>query len=221
MGRLLNIVNQLHRRTARDYVGRMADDKVHCSVVARRFDRDYWDGDRRYGYGGYKYLAGRWAPVAQALITTYGLKAGSRVLDVGCGKGFLLYEMQRIEPGLELVGVDISQPGLDGRHPELKADLRIHDARKPLPFPAQHFDLVITLNALHNLRLPELQVALGEINRVGRQGYLLLESYRSEQELFNLQCWAHTCESFFDTEEWIWLYRHFGYHGDYEFIYFS
>ncbi len=221
MGTLRNFVTPLHQATARKYIERMRDDKVACMLKAKEYGPDYWDGDRRYGYGGYKYLPGRWAPVAQALITTYGLQGGSRVLDIGCGKGFLLYEMQRLQPGLELVGVDTSQSGIDGRHPELKADLRLHDARKPLPFADQHFDLVITLNALHNLRLPELQVALGEMNRVGHQGYLLLESYRSEQELFNLQCWALTCASFFDTAEWLWLYRHFGYRGDYEFIYFE
>ena len=72
MGELHGIVNQLHRRTARDYVGRMSDSKVHCSVVARRFDRDYWDGDRRYGYGGYKY-DGRWSVVAKQLVDIYSL----------------------------------------------------------------------------------------------------------------------------------------------------
>ena len=77
MGRLLNIVNQLHRRTARDYIGRMGDEKVHCSEVARRFDRDYWDGDRRYGYGGYKY-DGRWSVVAKQLVDTYALQRTTR-----------------------------------------------------------------------------------------------------------------------------------------------
>ena len=103
MSQLMNFVTPLHQATKRDYLARMIDDKVHCMHKAKEYEQDYWDGDRRFGYGGYKYLPGRWKPVAQALITNYGLKAGSRVLDVGCGKGFLLYEMQLIEPGLELV----------------------------------------------------------------------------------------------------------------------
>lgn len=221
MGKLLNLVTPLHLSTKRDYLARMIDDKVHCMLKAKEYEFDYWDGDRRYGYGGYKYLPGRWKPVAQALITNYGLKAGSRVLDVGCGKGFLLYEMQLIEPGLELVGFDISAHGLASALPELKASLFRHRAQDPYPFGNDHFDLVISLGCLHNLRIFELQTALGEIERVGKQGYVMLESYRNEQEQFNLQCWALTCESFFDTEEWIWLYRHFGYTGDYEFIYFE
>lgn len=221
MGQLRNFVTSLHQSTKRDVLARMIDNKVECMLKAKEYEQDYWDGDRRHGYGGYKYLPGRWAPVAKALIDTYGLKAGSRVLDVGCGKGFLLYEMQIIEPGLELVGFDVSKHGLASVLPELKASLFNYRAQDAYPFGDQEFDLVISLGALHNLRIFELKTALAEIQRVGRQGYVMLESYRNEQELFNLQCWALTCESFFDTAEWIWLYRDFGYTGDYEFIYFE
>lgn len=221
MGQLRNFVTPLHKATRRNYLERMVNDKVACMLKAKEYEADYWDGDRKFGYGGYKYLPGRWKPVAQALIDTYGLKAGSRVLDVGCGKGFLLYEMQLLEPGLELVGFDVSKHGLESALPELRASLFRHRAQDAYPFEDKAFDLVISLGCLHNLRIFELETALREIQRVGRQGYIMLESYRNELELFNLQCWALTCESFFDVEEWIWLYRHFGFAGDYEFIFFE
>ena len=221
MGRLLNIVSPLHKQTARDYLARMMDDKVHCMLKAKEYEFDYWDGDRRYGYGGYSYVPGRWKPVAEALTQTYGLKPGDKVLDVGCGKAFLLYEMQLLIPELQLVGFEISQHGLSRKHPEFKGTLFRHRAQDEYPFGDKEFDLVISLATLHNLRIFELKTALGEIERVGKQKYIMLESYRNEKEMFNLECWALTAESFFDTEEWIWLYEHFGYTGDYEFIYFE
>ena len=102
MGRLLNIVTPLHRMTKRDYIGRMQDEKVHCMLKAKEYEADYWDGDRRYGYGGYRYIEGRWKPVAQALIDLHGLKGKVRILDVGCGKGYLLREFKLLLPEAEL-----------------------------------------------------------------------------------------------------------------------
>jgi ubiquinone/menaquinone biosynthesis C-methylase UbiE len=221
MGQLRHFVTPLHQATKRDYLARMVDDKVHCMNVAKEYGPDYWDGDRRYGYGGYSYMPGRWKSVAEALIHTYGLTAGSKVLDVGCGKGFLLHEMLLLEPELQITGFDISEYGISCSTDLVRPHLFLHKAQDTYPFADKEFDLVISLGTLHNLRLFELKAALLQIERVGKQGYVMLESYRNEQELFNLQCWALTCESFFDEEEWIWLYKHFGYSGDYEFIYFE
>jgi len=110
----VDFLGALHNRTKRDYVGRMMDEKVHCMLKAKEYEADYWDGDRRYGYGGYRYLEGRWKPVAAALIDLYGLKGKCRILDVGCGKGFLLREFKLLLPEAELVGFDVSRHGLAG-----------------------------------------------------------------------------------------------------------
>jgi ubiquinone/menaquinone biosynthesis C-methylase UbiE len=221
MGKFVNYVTPLHQATSRDYIDRMVDEKVFCMLKAKEYEADYWDGDRRFGYGGYKYLAGWWKPVAEALIENYGLTNESSVLDVGCGKGYLLYELKLLLPNIRIAGFDISNHGLENAKDEIKEFLFKHKAQEPYPYEDNEFDLVISLGCMHNLRLFELEIALKEIERVGKNGYIMMESYRNEQEQFNLQCWALTCESFFDHKEWPWLYTHFGYSGDYEFIYFE
>jgi ubiquinone/menaquinone biosynthesis C-methylase UbiE len=220
MGRLLNVVTPLHKRTKRDYLARMQDDKVACMLKAKEYEADYWDGNRRFGYGGYKY-DGRWKVVAEELIKTYGLRDGARILDVGCGKGFLLHEFKQLLPAAEVVGFDVSKHGLADAPEPIRPYLFRYRAQDAYPWGDQHFDLVVSVGALHNLRLFELRTALKEVQRVGKNKYVMVESYRNELEQFNLQCWALTAESFFDTAEWIWLYDHFGYSGDYEFIYFE
>ena len=221
MKNLLNVVTPLHKSTERDYLARMVDDKVHCMEIAKQYGKDYWDGDRRYGYGGYKYMPGRWRPVAEKLIKTYNLNYKSKILDIGCGKGYLLHEIKLLIPNINIVGLDFSEYGLTNAKDEIKPFIYKYKAGSKLPHKDNEFNLVISLGTFHNLRLPELKIALSEMERVGKKGYLMLESYRNEEELFNLQCWALTAESFFDKKEWEWIYNHFGYSGDYEFIYFS
>ena len=221
MGILKNLVTSLHQQTKRNYIERMKNEKIKCSKIAMKFEKEYWDGDRKFGYGGYKYIPGRWKDVAQKLIDTYKLKSGSSVLDVGCGKGFLLYEMKLLLPDLQISGFDVSKHGIADAKVEIKKDLFIHKAQQPYPFEDKQFDLVISLGCLHNLRIFDLEVALKEIERAGKQSYIMVESFRSVDELFNLQCWALTCPAFFNPKEWIWIYEKFGYKGDYEFIYFE
>jgi len=198
----------------------MVDEKVHCMLKAKEYEFDYWDGDRRYGYGGYKY-DGRWKVVAEKLIDIYNLQPDAKILDVGCGKAHLLYELKQLLPEAEIHGFDISRHGLADAPEAIRDSLFSYRAQDAYPYGDNHFDLVITLGCLHNLRIFELETAVREIERVGKNKYIMLESYRNEEEQFNLQCWALTAEAFFDTAEWIWLYNHFGYTGDYEFIYFE
>ena len=220
MGKMLNIVSLLHRKTKRDYIGRMTDNKVECMKIARRYDKSYWDGDRRYGYGGYKY-DGRWLDVAKKLIETYNLKENAKILDVGCGKGFLLYEFKKLLPKSKIVGFDISKYAIENAKEEIKTNLLIHRAQDAYNFKDKEFDLVVSITTLHNLEIFDLKSALNEIDRVGKNKYIVVESYRNEEELFNLECWALTAKAFFSTEEWTWLFNYLGYTGDYEFIYFE
>src|SRR3974390_2643073 len=133
MGRLLNIVTPLHRATKRDYLARMVDDKVHCMLKAKEYEFDYWDGDRRYGYGGYKY-DGRWKIVAEKFIFLYGLKPNSKILDVGCGKAHLLYEFSLLLPEADITGFDISKHGLAGPPEPIRSRLFRYRAQDAYPW---------------------------------------------------------------------------------------
>jgi len=220
VGRMLNIVTPLHKRSKREYLQRMVDNKLEAVAIAKKYGAEYWDGARRYGYGGYKY-DGRWKTVAEKLIEEYRLKSDARILDVGCGKGFLLYEFKQLLPEADVVGFDISEYGIANSKEEIRDRLFVYKAQNAYPFGDKSFDLIVSLGCCHNIHVFELEMAVKEIERVGKNKYFMVESYRNEQELFNLQCWALTCESFFDTAEWIWLLNRFGYTGDYEFIYFE
>ncbi len=221
MGNLVNYISSLHKSTSRSYLDRMNDQKVECMIEAKKYGDEYWDGNRRFGYGGYKYIEGRWKPVAEILIQKYNLNNDSKILDVGCGKGFLLYEIKLLLPKIKICGFDSSKYALDNSKEEIKQNLFSLQAQEIYPFKDKEYDLTISINTLHNLKIFDLAKALKEIQRVSKNSYICVESFRNDLELFNLECWALTCQSFFSPDEWIWIYNQFGYLGDYEFIYFE
>ena len=219
----VDFIAPLHKATRRDYLGRVTDPefpKAKAATLAKQWGKDYWDGDRRTGYGGMNY-DGRWRQVADAMVKHYGLKAGHKVLDVGCGKGFLLYDLTQALPGLEVRGVEISDYARIHAKAEIKERIHLGHARK-LPYADGEFDLVISINTLHNLECFDLDSALREIQRVGKKNrYVCVESWRNEQEKANLMYWQLTCESFLTPKGWEWWFQHTGYTGDHSFIYFE
>ena len=217
---LRNIITSQHRKTKRNYIERMINDKVKCMKIAKKYNFHYWDGNRKYGYGGYKYIEGYWTNIAKKIISIYKLNNTSSLLDVGCGKAFLLYEIKKILPKIRIVGFDSSKYAIKNSKKEIKKNLFVHKAQNKFKFKDNEFDLAISINCIHNLEIFDLEKCIKEIKRVSKKSYIATESYRNEKELFNLQCWALTCESFYSKSEWIWLLKKFGYKRDYEFIYF-
>ncbi len=217
----IDFVSSLHKATKRDYIGRIiSDDKAECAKIAKKYGYDYWEGDRKYGYGGYKY-DGRWRKVAEKLADHYRLKPGQKVLDIGCGMAHLLYELTQVTPGICVKGIDISRYALEHAKEEVRSGLQYGQAQN-IPFPDKEFDLVISLATLHNLKVYDLKKAIQEIERVSKgKSYIMVESFRNEREEVNMLYWQLTCASYYSTEEWEWLYKEWGYKGDYSFIFFE
>ncbi len=217
----IDFITNHHKKTKRNYLERVNKvNKAECAVKAKKWGYDYWDGSRDINYGGYKY-DGRWEPVAKKMIDHYKLKSDSKILDVGCGKGFILYEFKKLLPNSEIKGLDISSYAIKNAKDEVKKNLVLGHANS-LPFEKDYFDLVISLNTLHNLHCYDMKKALSEIERVGKSNkYICVESYRNEFEKMNLLYWQVTCECFFTPEEWKWWFDLAGYKGDHSFIYFE
>jgi protein-L-isoaspartate(D-aspartate) O-methyltransferase len=217
----IDFILQLHNAAKRNYLARVTEaDKAECATISKQFGFDYFDGDRKYGYGGFKY-DGRWLPVAQAMVKRYGLPDDARILDIGCAKGFLVHDFMKVLSGADVVGLDISEYAIAHAMPEVKGRVSVGDAVS-LPYPDKSFDLVVSINTLHNLRIYDLDKALREIERVGkRYKYIVMDSYRDEREKVNLLYWQLTCECIFTPQEWEWIFENAGYTGDYGCVFFE
>lgn len=220
----VDFISKLHNSTKRDYLSRVNDSlypKAKAAELAKKYDYDYWDGDRRICYGGYKYIPGRWESVAKEMIEYYNLSAESKILDIGCGKGYLLYDFTKILPKSDVYGIDISSYAIDNAKQEIKSSLTLGNANS-LPWPDNYFDLVISINSLHCLSCYDLEKALIEMERVGnKHKYLCIESFRNESEKANLLYWQNTCESFHNPQGWDWWFEKTKYTGDHSFIFFE
>ena len=220
----IDFLSPLHKSTKRDYISRVIDKsfpKAKAAELAKKFDFDYWDGDRKICYGGYHYIEGRWEKVAHEMCSYYKLPKRPKILDVGCGKGYLLYDFKKVIPNAEIYGLDISRYALENSKEEIKKNLTLGSATN-LPWPDNYFDLVISINTIHCLHLHDLTKSIQEIQRVGNSNkYICVESFRNESEKANLLYWQVTCEAFHNPESWRWLFETYGYTGDYSFIYFE
>jgi ubiquinone/menaquinone biosynthesis C-methylase UbiE len=202
-------------RTKRNVDERGAQKTPEDRAIARQFGKEFFDGDRKHGYGGFSYHPRFWQPVMPDFIKHFGLTKDSSVLDVGCAKGFMLYDLSQALPGIKVRGVDISSYAIENAVAEMKPYLQVGDARK-LPFPDKSFDVVISITTLHNLNQPDFVQALHEIQRVGRgKSFITLDAYRDEEERKRMESWNLTAQTVMHVAEWRKFFDEIGYTGDY------
>lgn len=202
-------------RTKRDVKERGATKTEEDRAIARRFGKEFFDGERRHGYGGFAYHPRFWQPVIPTFQKQYGLRPGSQVLDVGCAKGFMLHDLREKIPEIEVHGVDVSSYAVANAYEPVKSFVSVADARK-LPFPDRSFDLVISINTIHNLEKGDLILALKEIQRVSRKhSFITVDAYRNEEEKEAMFAWNLTAKTILPVDEWKELFLQAGYTGDY------
>jgi ubiquinone/menaquinone biosynthesis C-methylase UbiE len=202
-------------RTVRNVKERGATKTEEDRAVARQFGREFFDGERKHGYGGFNYHPRFWQPVIPTLREHFGLTADSSLLDVGCAKGFMLHDLAEAIPGITIGGVDVSQYAIDHSLEDVRPHLRVADVRA-LPFPDKSFDVVISINTVHNLEGEGLATALREIERVSRLGaFITVDAYRNEEEKEAMMAWNLTAKTILHVDEWKALFKDVGYNGDY------
>lgn len=183
--------------------------------VARRFDKEFFDGDRLTGYGGYNYHPRFWRETVTRFRDHYDLTAQSSVLDVGCGKGFMLHDFREGIPGITVAGVDISEYAISNAMDDVKPFVQVGDAKK-LPYPDKSFDVTISINTIHNLHLEECKQSLREISRVSRRGsFIVVDAWRSDEERQRMLAWNLTAVTYMHVNDWKRLFDEVGYKGDY------
>lgn len=203
-----------HPKTVRDYDKRMQEKTPEIIATAKKFDRDFFDGERKCGYGGYKY-DGRWKTVVKRMKDYYNLPDNAAILDIGCAKGFMLHDFKEIMPGCTIAGIDVSSYAIENAMPSVKQFLKIASAESLL-YSDKSFDLVISINSIHNLPLERLKKALQEIQRVCRgHSYITVDAWRNELERENLFKWVLTAETMMSVDDWKKLFKEVGYTGDY------
>jgi hypothetical protein len=184
-------------------------------AIARKFGQEFFDGDRAHGYGGFSYNPRFWTPVAPAFQKHFDLKAGDAVLDVGCAKAFMMHDMARLIPGLVVKGVDVSEYAIENAMADMREHVQVADAVS-LPFPDKSFDVVISINTIHNLARAECAKALKEIQRVARRGaFITVDAYADEDQRRRMDAWNLTAKTIMHVDEWKSFFSECGYTGDY------
>jgi SAM-dependent methyltransferase len=202
-------------QTKRDTSARSQEKSEKVRAIARRFGEEFFDGDRLYGYGGFKYMPRFWQPVIPDLIQHFGLRNGHALLDVGCAKGFMLHDLKQALPNVNAQGIDISEYAIENSKKEVKPFLQVACATD-IPFENNAFDVVTSINTVHNLELDACGKALQEIERVSKgKAFITVDAYRNNEEKQRMHEWNLTAKTIMHVDEWKVFFQDVGYTGDY------
>ena len=214
MGQEIDLLEN-YPRTKRNVEERGATKTEDVRHVARQFGKEFFDGDRQYGYGGFKYFSRFWQPVIPTFQKHFGLTGRSSLLDVGCAKGFMLHDLVELIPDIMVSGVDVSDYAIEHAMDDIKSKVQVADARD-LPFADNSFDVVIAINTIHNLDRDDCAQALREIERVSRKGsFITVDAYRNDDEKERMLAWNLTAKTIMSVDEWVAFFEEVGYTGDY------
>lgn len=214
MGKEINLL-QNYPKAKRNLTIRNSNKTDKVVRIARKFGKDFFDGDRKYGYGGFSYNKKYWSKVVVDFKNYWKLSGKNSVLDIGCAKGFMLYDLKKLIPAIKIIGVDISKYAIkNGKNP-IKKYLKIGNAKK-LSFADKSFDYVISINTIHNLPKSECASALREIQRISNKGsFIVVDAYRDLKEKQRMMKWNLTAKTIMSVKQWKLFFKKNGYTGDY------
>ncbi|MBE3092262.1 MAG: class I SAM-dependent methyltransferase [Actinobacteria bacterium] len=214
MGQEIDLLEN-YPKTKRNIEERGSTKTEEVRAIARQFGIDFFDGARKYGYGGYNYNPRFWQPVIPTFQKYFNLSSKSSVLDIGCGKGFMMHDMALLIPGIRVKGIDISEYAIENAIEDMKPHVQVANA-KELPFDNKSFDVVISINTVHNLEKEDCAQALREIERISKEkSFITVDAYRNEKEKELMYAWNLTAKTIMQVDEWIRFFNDTGYSGDY------
>lgn len=214
MGKEIDLLKN-YPKSKRNVDQRGAEKTEEDRAIARRFGKEFFDGDRKHGYGGFSYHPRFWQPVIPTFQEHFELTGDSSLLDVGCAKGFMLHDFFELIPGMRVSGIDVSSYAIENAIESVRNKVAVGDARK-LEFEDDSFDVVIAINTIHNLDREDCGVALQEIERVAKKNaFITVDAYRTEEEREAMMAWNLTAKTIMHVDEWIGFFDEVGYTGDY------
>ena len=214
MGKEIDLLEN-YPKPNRDLSKRLNEKTEEDRKIARKFGKEFFDGKRSQGYGGYNYNSKFWSPVVPTFKKYWSLNSSHNLLDVGCGKGFMIYDIQRLIPGMSVKGIDISEYAIQNCVEDMKSNVSVANANN-LPFKDNSFDVVISINTVHNLELNECAIALQEIQRVSKgHSFITVDAFRNIEEKERMMAWNLTAKTILSVDDWINFFKEIGYSGDY------